>query len=101
MKKAREGVGSNLPFLAYVVLIQGLPLRGHPVRANPAKFTKADLMQIDAWPRNLPLSLIDASRAEEKLFDHEVVLATKKNVVALRTGLAGSLYASHYDEDYY
>ncbi len=101
LEKAKQGISPNLPFLAYVVLIQGLPLRGHPVRANPIKFTKTDLMQIDAWRRNLPLSLIDASRTEEKLFDHEVVLDTRKSVIALRTGLAGSFYASHYDEDYY
>ncbi len=99
--KAKEGACSNLPFVAYIVLIQGFPLRGHPIRANPAKFTDTDLMQIDAWRRNLRLALIHQSRTEEKLFDHDVVLDTKKRTLALRTGLAGSFHASHYDEDYY
>ncbi len=101
LEKAIEGISPNLPFLAYIILIRGLPLRGHPLRANPAKSTKTDLMHVDAWRRNLPPpSLIDASR-NEKLFDHEMVLDTKKNFKALRNGLAGSFYASHYDEDYY
>ncbi len=65
------------------------------------KLTKPDLLQIDAWSRNLPLSLIDESRVDEKLFDHDVVLDIKKGVIALRTGLVGSFYASHYDEDCY
>ncbi len=76
--KAKEGAYSNLPFVAYIMLIQGLPLRGHPIRAKPTKFTDTDLMQIDAWRRNLPLALIDQSRTEEKLFDHDVILDTRK-----------------------
>ena len=65
------------------------------------KFTTPDLIQIDAWRRNLPLSLIDEARIEEKLFDHDVVLDTRKGAIALKTGSTGSFYASHYDEDYY
>ena len=85
--KATEKLGPNLPFLAYIVLIQGLPLQGHPVRANKMKFTKTDLLLVDAWRRNLPLSLIDESRIDEKLFDHDVVLDVKKGVIAPEDGL--------------
>ena len=97
----QEPTTPNVCFLAYLLFLQGVPLKGAIVDQPTREWTPEQLYVVEEKRRSIPPNLVKQELAKKSLSTFAECAAASSELKSLRNGQVGNHYNTKVDFNYY